>query len=77
MKTISRLIRRYILAAFAIVLLVLTVNGVLLASIVIRYGSQSMQEGFSPWGNLRSLLPEQRMAMPRIRVLHGSPILHG
>lgn len=50
MKTISRLIRRYILAAFAIVLLVLTVNGVLLASIVIRYGSQSMQEGFFPVG---------------------------
>ena len=33
MKTISRLIRRYILAAFAIVLLVLTVNGALLATI--------------------------------------------
>ena len=50
MKTVSRLIRRYILAAFAIVLLVLTVNGALLAGIVIHYGSQSMQEGFFPVG---------------------------
>ena len=45
MRTISRLIRRYILAAFAIVLLVLMVNGILLAGIVIRYGSKSIQEG--------------------------------
>ena len=50
MKTISRLIRRYILAAFAIVLLVLMVNGILLAGIVIRYGSKSIQEGFFPVG---------------------------
>ncbi|MGM9659317.1 MAG: sensor histidine kinase [Faecousia sp.] len=50
MKTISRLIRRYILAAFAIVLLVLTVNAALFAGIVIHYGSQSMQEGFFPVG---------------------------
>ena len=50
MRTISRLIRRYILAAFAIVLLVLMVNGILLAGIVIHYGSQSMQEGFFPVG---------------------------
>ena len=50
MKTISRLIRRYLLAAFAIVLLVLMVNGLLLAGIVIRYGSKSIQEGFFPVG---------------------------
>ena len=50
MRTISRLIRRYILAAFAIVLLVLMVNGILLAGIVIRYGSKSIQEGFFPVG---------------------------
>ena len=50
MKTISRLIRRYLLAAFAIVLLVLMVNGLLLAGIVIRYGSKSIREGFFPVG---------------------------
>ena len=50
MRTISRLIRRYILAAFAIVLLVLMVNGILLAGIVIRYGSKSIREGFFPVG---------------------------
>ena len=44
------MIRRYILAAFAIVLLVLMVNGILLAGIVIRYGSKSIQEGFFPVG---------------------------
>ena len=50
MKTISRLIRRYLLAAFAIVLLVLMVNGILLAGSVIRYGSKRIQEGFFPVG---------------------------
>ncbi|MGN0977093.1 MAG: sensor histidine kinase [Faecousia sp.] len=50
MKTVGRMVRRYILAAFIIVLLVLTVNGALLAGIVIHYGSQSMQEGFFPVG---------------------------
>ena len=50
MKTLSRLIRRYILAAFAIVLLVLMVNGILLAGIVIHYGSKSIREGFFPVG---------------------------
>lgn len=50
MKTVGRMIRRYILAAFGIVLLVLTVNTALLAGIVIHYGSKSMQEGFFPVG---------------------------
>lgn len=50
MRTISRLIRRYILAAFAIVLLVLIVNGILLVGIVFRYGSKRIQEGFFPVG---------------------------
>ena len=50
MRTISRLIRRYILAAFAIVLLVLMVNGILLVGIVIHYGSNSLQDGFFPVG---------------------------
>ncbi|MDY3711063.1 MAG: HAMP domain-containing sensor histidine kinase [Agathobaculum sp.] len=50
MKTVGRMVRRYILATFAIVLLVLTVNTTLFAGIVIHYGSQSMQEGFFPVG---------------------------
>ena len=50
MKTVGRMVCRYVLAAFLIVLLVLTVNGVLLVGIVIHYGSQSMQEGFFPVG---------------------------
>ena len=50
MKTVGRMVRRYILAAFIIVLLVLTVNAALFAGIVIHYGSQSMQEGFFPVG---------------------------
>ena len=50
MKTAGRMVRRYILAAFIIVLLVLAVNGALFASIVIHYGSQSMQDGFFPVG---------------------------
>ena len=50
MKTVGRMVRRYILAAFLIVLLVLMVNGILLAGIVIRYGSKSIQEGFFPVG---------------------------
>lgn len=50
MKTVSRMIRRYILAAFAIVLLVLTVNGTLLAGIVVHFGMKSQQEGFFPVG---------------------------
>ena len=50
MKTIGRMVRRYILAAFAVVLLVFTVNGVLLVGIVIHYGSNSLQDGFFPVG---------------------------
>lgn len=50
MKTAGRMVRRYILAAFIIVLLVLAVNGALFAGIVIHYGSQSMQDGFFPVG---------------------------
>lgn len=50
MKTVGRMVRRYILAAFIIVLLVLTVNAALFAGIVIHYGSKSIQEGFFPVG---------------------------
>ena len=50
MKTVGRMVRRYILAAFIIVFLVLTVNAALFAGIVIHYGSKHMQEGFFPVG---------------------------
>ena len=50
MKTVGRMVRRYILTAFIIVFLVLTVNAALFAGIVIHYGSKHMQEGFFPVG---------------------------
>ena len=50
MKTVGRMVRRYILAAFAVVLLVFTVNTALLVGIVIHYGSSSLRDGFSPVG---------------------------
>ena len=50
MKTIGRMVRRYILAAFAVVLLVFTVNAALLVGIVIHYGSSSLRDGFFPVG---------------------------
>ena len=50
MKTVGRMVRRYILAAFAVVLLVFTVNAALLVGIVIHYGSSSLRDGFFPVG---------------------------
>lgn len=50
MKTVGRMVRRYILAAFAVVLLVFTVNTALLVGIVIHYGSSSLRDGFFPVG---------------------------
>lgn len=50
MKTVGRMVRRYILAAFAVVLLVFTVNAALFAGIVIHYGSKRIQDGFFPVG---------------------------
>ena len=50
MKTVGRMVRRYILAAFAVVLLVFTVNAALFAGIVIHYGSSSLRDGFFPVG---------------------------
>ncbi len=50
MKTVGRMVRRYILAAVAVVLLVFTVNAALFAGIVIHYGSKRIQEGFFPVG---------------------------
>ena len=50
MKTVGRMVRRYILAAVAVVLLVFTVNAALFAGIVIHYGSKRIQDGFFPVG---------------------------
>ncbi len=50
MKTVGQMVRRYILAAFAVVLLVFTVNAALLVGIVIHYGSSSLRDGFFPVG---------------------------
>ena len=46
MKTVGRMVRRYILAAFAVVLLVFTVNTALLLGIVVHFGSKNQQEGY-------------------------------
>ena len=46
MKTVGRMVRRYILAAFGIVLLVFTVNAALLLGIVVHFGSKNQQEGY-------------------------------
>ena len=48
MKTVSRMIFRYLLAAFGIAFLVLTVNGALLIGVVLHYGAKGQQEGFFP-----------------------------
>ena len=50
MKTVSRMIFRYLLAAFGIAFLVLTVNGALLIGVVLHYGAKGQQEGFFPVG---------------------------
>lgn len=50
MKTVSRMIFCYLLAAFGIAFLVLTVNGALLIGVVLHYGAKSQQEGFFPVG---------------------------
>lgn len=46
MKTVSRMILRYISAAFAMVLLVMTVNLTLFLGVVVYFGSRGQQEGF-------------------------------
>ena len=48
MKTVSRMIRRYVLAAFAVMMLVFTVNGAILIGIVVHFGLKGQQEGFFP-----------------------------
>ena len=50
MKTVSRMIFCYLLAAFGIAFLVLTVNGALLIGVVLHYGAKGQQEGFFPVG---------------------------
>lgn len=68
MKTVSRMIFCYLLAAFGIAFLVLTVNGALLIGVVLHYGAKSQQEGFFPVG---------KFAESFTRTWNGRSILRG
>lgn len=48
MKTVSRMVRRYICAAFGIVLLVFSVNMALLLGVIIHFGTGQQAEGYFP-----------------------------
>ena len=48
MKTVSRMVRRYICAAFGIVLLVFSVNLALLLGVILHFGAEQQNEGYFP-----------------------------
>ena len=48
MKTVSRMVRRYICAAFGIVLLVFSVNLAMLLGVILHFGAQQQNEGYFP-----------------------------
>ena len=48
MKTVSRMVRRYICAAFGIVLLVFSVNLAMLLSVILHFGAKQQNEGYFP-----------------------------
>ena len=48
MKTVSRMVRRYICAAFGIVLLVFSVNLALFLGVIIHFGTEQQNEGYFP-----------------------------
>ena len=48
MKTVSRMVRRYICAAFGIVLLVFSVNMALFLGVIIHFGTEQQNEGYFP-----------------------------
>ena len=48
MKTVSRMVRRYICAAFGIVLLVFSVNMVLFLGVILHFGAEQQNEGYFP-----------------------------
>lgn len=52
MKTLSRMVRRYILAAFGIVLLIFFVNAALFLGVVLHYGLQQQEDGYLPVSKL-------------------------
>lgn len=52
MKTISRMVCRYIMAAFGVVLLVVTVNVALFLAVVIHYGMKQPDNGYFPISKL-------------------------
>lgn len=67
MKTVGRMVRRYILAAFAVLLVVLTVNGALFLGTVVHFGLKNQQEGYFPIGgfaNAFTRTPEGGFTLP-------------
>lgn len=48
MKTVSRMVRRYICAAFGIVLLVFSVNLALFLGVILHFGAEQQNEGYFP-----------------------------
>lgn len=50
MKTVGRMVRRYILAAFAVVVLVMAVNIGLFIGITVHFGMKNQETGFFPIG---------------------------
>ena len=48
MKTVSRMVRRYICAAFGIVLLVFSVNMALFLGVILHFGTEQQNEGYFP-----------------------------
>ena len=48
MKTVSRMVRRYICAAFGIVLLVFSVNLALFLGVIFHFGTEQQSEGYFP-----------------------------
>ena len=48
MKTVSRMVRRYICAAFGIVLLVFSVNMALFLGVILHFGAEQQNEGYFP-----------------------------
>ena len=48
MKTVSRMVRRYICAAFGIVLLVFSVNMALFFGVILHFGAEQQNEGYFP-----------------------------
>ncbi len=77
MKTVSRMIFCYLLAAFGIAFLVLTVNGALLIGVVLHYGAKGQQEGFFPVGKFAESFTRTDDGFAPPRTWNGRSILRG